>query len=261
MIYITNREKLDRIKLKKDKFYIVTDFDQTLTSGDSIGTWGIDINRSSDFNKKRDALYNKYRPIEIDNEIDKAEKFRLMRRWYEESLNILLEYNLTEQEINETIASNKFKLRQGAKEFLEKMYCEEVPVLMLSAGIGNVINKVLEHNNILYSNIHLDSNFLKFENGVAKGISNNVIHTMNKNSEGLLKKFGKEVEGKENIILFGDILSDINMVRKEDLSRTITIGFLDAKIEENLEFYKEGFDIVCTENTSFLEVMEILFKE
>ncbi|MCI8309364.1 MAG: hypothetical protein HFJ45_04005 [Clostridia bacterium] len=260
MIFITNKEKCNKIKLEKDNYYIVSDFDQTITSGKSIGTWGININRSENFIKERDKLYNKYRPIEIDNNISKDEKFKAMKEWYEKSLNLLLEYKLEEKELIENVTSNRFKLRNGAIEFLNKMNKDNVPVLILSAGIGNVINMVLEHNNILFENIYLDSNILKFENGIAKGISNNVIHTMNKNSKALIQKFGDKIEGRKNIVLFGDILSDINMVSKDDLARTITVGFLDSKIDENIEFYKNNFDIVCTEDTSFIDVMEILFR-
>ena len=83
---------------------------------------------------------------------------------------------------------------------------------------------------------------------------------MNKNSKALIQKFGDKIEGRKNIVLFGDILSDINMVSKDDLARTITVGFLDSKIDENIEFYKNNFDIVCTEDTSFIDVMEILFR-
>jgi 5'-nucleotidase len=259
MIYITNAEKLKKIKLNSNNFYVVSDFDQTITRGDSVGTWGININNEK-FKTDEKALYEEYRPIEIDNTIERTEKFRLMHDWYEKSLKLLLKYNLNEKEIAETVEANKFKLREGAIEFFEKMHNENVPVLILSAGIGNVITKVLEHNNILFENVHLDSNFLEFENGIVSGIADNIIHTMNKNSASLIEKFGDDVKGRENIILFGDVISDINMVGAEDHDRTIMVGFLDTKINENLEFYKKNFDIVCTENTSFTEVIDILLK-
>lgn len=35
MIYLNNKEKLERIKLEKDNYYIVADFDQTMTFGTS----------------------------------------------------------------------------------------------------------------------------------------------------------------------------------------------------------------------------------
>ena len=44
MIYINNEEKLKRINLKKDNFYVVADFDQTITEGSSNSTWGVMAN-------------------------------------------------------------------------------------------------------------------------------------------------------------------------------------------------------------------------
>lgn len=48
------------------------------------------------------------------------------------------------------------------------------------------------------------------------------------------------------------------MVPKENLEHTITIGFLNDKIEENLSFYKQNYDVVLTnEDATFYEVEKI----
>ena len=146
----------------------------------------------------------------------------------------------------------------GAKDFFTKLCNENVPVFILSAGVGSVITEVLKYNEMFLENMYMDSNFLDFIDGKIVGISNDITHTMNKNSDNLLKKYGDKVKDKENILLFGDVLSDIEMVRKEDLPRILTIGFLDIKIDENLKYYNNAFDIVCTEDTSFNEIMKFL---
>ena len=48
------------------------------------------------------------------------------------------------------------------------------------------------------------------------------------------------------------------MVTKEKLNTTITVGFLDNKIEERLKLYEDNFDIVLTDNSSFNELLEII---
>lgn len=55
----------------------------------------------------------------------------------------------------------------------------------------------------------------------------------------------------------GDTIEDIKMVRREKLEKTISIGFLDKKIEQNLTLYRATFDIVLTQNASFDEVKDI----
>ena len=49
------------------------------------------------------------------------------------------------------------------------------------------------------------------------------------------------------------------MVPKNKLDKTLTIGFLNQKIEENLESYCKHYDIVLTkEEATFYEVEKII---
>ena len=50
------------------------------------------------------------------------------------------------------------KYRNGAKEFLKKMNEFNVPVIIISAGIGNVIEEFLKLENDYYENIKIISN-------------------------------------------------------------------------------------------------------
>ena len=50
------------------------------------------------------------------------------------------------------------------------------------------------------------------------------------------------------------------MVEEAKLSNTITVGFLNDNIEENLEIYKKNFDILLTkEEATFDVVNKLLF--
>ena len=48
------------------------------------------------------------------------------------------------------------------------------------------------------------------------------------------------------------------MINKEKLENTLTFGFLDENIENNIEKFNKNFDIVLTENGDFKEVQKIL---
>lgn len=51
------------------------------------------------------------------------------------------------------------------------------------------------------------------------------------------------------------------MVPKNKLDKTLTIGFLNQKIEENLANYNKHYDIVLTnEEATFYEVEKIIKK-
>ena len=56
---------------------------------------------------------------------------------------------------------------------------------------------------------------------------------MNKKIEGNLpEKLDKAIKQKQYTILCGDIIEDTHMISKEKLAKTLTIGFLNYKIEE-----------------------------
>ena len=124
MVYVNNEEKIKKVKLEKDNFYVVADFDQTLTEGTSESTWGILASANDlggDYIRKRNDLYEYYRPIEIDSTISNQEKSEAMNTWWKAHINLFFEYGLKEDAILKGINSGNLKYRDGAKEFLHKM--------------------------------------------------------------------------------------------------------------------------------------------
>ena len=261
MIYINNQEKIDRLNFNSDNFYVVADFDRTLTEGDSDSTWGIFANANqvgAEYNERRTALYNKYRPIEIDPNISEEEKSIAMTEWWQLHINLFYEYGVKQEAVRNAVKLGNMKYRDGAKEFLKKMNELNVPVIIISAGIGNVIEEFLKFENDLYENIKIISNFITFENGEFKEVSSEIIHALNKNIVRLDNESKKALEDRKNILLLGDGMADLKMISEEDNKNAITVGFLDEKIDENLIHYNKGFDIVLTNNSSFEDVNKIL---
>ena len=87
-----------------------------------------------------------------------------------------------------------------------------------------------------------------------------MIHSLNKSTINLPDNIKNSLKEKEYILLLGDLIDDIGMVSKNDLYKTLTIGFLENKVEENTQFYNDNFDIVFTNNTSFEEVQKLIFN-
>ena len=261
MIYINNQEKINSLKLNKNNFYVVADFDRTLTEGASDSTWGIFANANQvgeEYKQRRTALFNKYRPIEIDPNISDKEKSDAMKEWWQLHINLFYEYGVKEQSVKNAVALGNLKYREGAKEFLKKMNELNVPVIIISAGIGNVIEEFLKLENDNYDNIKIISNFIVFENGEFKEIAGEIIHALNKNIVRLDEHSKHDLENRNNILLLGDGFADLKMISEEKIKNAITVGFLDEKIDENLELYNKGFDIVLTNQSTFNDVNNIL---
>lgn len=261
-MYVNNKEKIDNIKLNKDNFYIVVDFDRTLSKGNSESTWGTFARAKifdEEYNRLRAEQYAKYRPIEVDPTIDPKEKEKYMDLWWREHIELFDRFGLKESDIEICARKGGIDLRDGAIEFLKKMNEYGIPVVILSAGIRNIIKQFLINNNVLFDNIIIFSNMLSFrEDGLYKGLDGETINASNKTIEFLLDKDKKRIEGRPYAIMYGDGLADLSMVPEHLWDRTIKVGFLEAAVEESLDIYNKMFDIVLVNNGSFDEVNNYL---
>lgn len=131
-----------------------------------------------------------------------------------------------------------------------------IPVIIISCSLKNVIKEYLKYNNCYYDNISIYSNNYAIDGNGENDIYNVTPH--NKNQITFSKELNDIIATRKFTLLFGDIIDDANMVTKDKLERTITVGFLDQKIEENLDLYKSTFDIVLTDNASFKEIENII---
>lgn len=260
MIYIKEKVLEKMSECNSENTYVLTDFDRTLTKGSSDSSWSILSKSESvpkEYVQERQMYYDYYRPIEIDEELDYETKNKLMSEWWNKHINLFIKYKLKKEVINN--AANDLRVmsfRNGAKEFLENMQKRKIPVIIISAGIGNFIEQFLIKNNCNFDNIFIVSNFIKFENGVAVGVKDNITHSLNKNAVYLPNEVKNIIKNRNNIILLGDQISDILMAKEEDREKAIKIGFLEEKVEENKNHYFEAFDIVCTDDTGFTEIKQ-----
>ena len=58
--------------------------------------------------------------------------------------------------------------RDGCKDFFNKLHEKEIPLLIFSAGVGDVIREIISQNSTtLYSNMHVVSNDIDFNEEVS----------------------------------------------------------------------------------------------
>ena len=264
-----NNNKINQLNLNKNNTYIVMDFDKTITSYDSSDSWDAVANPKfveQGIRSDMDKLYKKYRPIEMDYTISKEEKLKQMEIWYSECMDLYYKYNLTKEQIKNSIQSSDIKFRKGAKELLVLAHENKIPVIILSAGIGNSIEQFLKDNNCLFKDtMCIISNFIEFDdNGkVTKFDDSKMIHTLNKTMNGHLpEEFIGKVKDKQYKIFIGDLIEDIKMVDEKEENTTLRIGILTKEMEseENLKLYNERFDVVLTEEESLLGTCQIVSK-
>jgi len=270
-VIITNSKRLENFKRAiseagVDKLHILADFDGTLTSLKNFHSILAILRDGNyltpDYPQKAYELYDKYHPIEIDLNIPLEEKKKKMVEWWTAHFNLLIDSGLNKRDLKRVTESGKIKLRKGAEEFIDLLKKHNIPlVIMSSSGLGEeVISMFFKKEGKLYDNIHIVSNKYQWDKqGKAIRVEEPIIHVLNKD-ETAIQNFPvfDKIKNKKNVLLLGDSLGDIGMIKGFNYDNLIKVGFLNENIEESLEIYKQNYDILILYDSPMDYVNELL---
>jgi len=203
------------------------------------------------YREEANKLFNKYYPIEVDPIMTEEEKIPLMIEWYENIHKLLLKCGITRTSVSSMVQHSNVRLRDGTEELFSKLKSKSVPILIFSAGMGDILEEVLRHFDVYNDNVKVVSNFFEYdEQGNVTGFKSAIIHMFNKNENAIHESdYFKKISGRNNVILLGDSLGDIKMAcGVPQPNNVLKIGFLNDKIEERMETYKKNFDIVLVDD-------------
>jgi 5'-nucleotidase len=177
-----------------------------------------------------------------------------MVEWWSKEHDNIISQKLTQESLDEMIKIRPVSFRDGFIEFFEICKSNGIPILIPSAGVQNVIEGVLKQNNLVYEKLYIKSNQMIFspETGTCDAFSEPIIHSLNKyqfNFKG--SEYEKYIIDRKNILLFGDSIGDITMSKSIDHEQVLSFGFLNIDVEKNIEKYKNVYDIVITNDSSF----------
>ncbi|XP_064646475.1 cytosolic 5'-nucleotidase 3-like isoform X2 [Lineus longissimus] len=241
----------------KDKLQVIADFDRTLSrfsfEGDIVPTCHGIIDESTllpeSYRIEATTLRNKYYAIEMDPDLTSDEKKPYMVEWYTKAHKLMVACNIRQQELKRIVRESGSKLREGCDSFFKVLDKNSIPLLIFSAGIGDIIQEIIEFHTGIYDNMKIVSNFMDFNgSGLLRGFRGELIHTFNKN-EGAIGNsdyFGK-LRSRENAILMGDTIGDLKMADGAGhVTNILKIGFLNDsdKVEHLLPCFKANYDIV-----------------
>ncbi|XP_031640909.1 7-methylguanosine phosphate-specific 5'-nucleotidase [Contarinia nasturtii] len=203
---------------------IVTDFDFTLTKQkthdekpvlSSFGMFRKCKSLPTSFLEDTKKLYEIYRPIEICPKITQNEKRKHMIDWWVQSRDLLKGFPFDSTEIEQLAKEYGHVLRDGTHDIFSLSEEMNVPILVFSAGLGDSIRAILRHEQIFFPNVKLVSNFLKYDNGLLNGFSDDypLIHTFNKN-ETVLEgtEYYDMVHNRKNVILMGFVMIPFRLI-------------------------------------------------
>lgn len=262
MIRINDNARKKVNDINQNNFYVVADFDKTITSKNSNTTFSL-FSKSGfypqEYLNDRNRNYEHYRPLELDPNINNSEKEKITRKWQEGSYKLMLKYKVKEADIKRILSDPcSLTLRSGAVSFIKDLNKNNIPLIICSAGVGNFIIELLRLNGCYSDNIYVHSNMLKFKDGVIYDSIKEIVHSMNKNDILLPKVFFDRLENKKYGVIVGDQLSDLNMINNLPKKDTLSFGFLESNVDAQEKLFYRDFDVVLKENEGFDKISKIL---
>jgi len=245
-------KKLHSVKqLGPSGLHVVTDFDRTLTrasiNGRTHSTFSLLWDYLSPESYERaQKLFGKYYPIERSLTIPQLEKEQSMIEWWQHAIDNLVASGLTREMLEDVISSDKLVLRDGAEDFFASLEQNQIPLLILSSGIGDIINYSVQLRKDTNQGIHVLSNFFDYDElGKVSGYSSDVIHSFSKRQKLFQDdRYWGQVENRENVLILGDTLGDADMVDNDDYDTVLRIGYLNENIEQQKDPFSEAFDVL-----------------
>lgn len=273
-VYIKDIKKVEEKLLKiirdgKDKVHVISDFDMTITkywhqgkrSPSSHDILSNSSKVSQKYHERCIELKEHYYPIEISSELNDAQKLPYMVEWWKNAHQAILDEHIHKDSLKTMVEETPVVFRPGIKNVLYTCKNKNIPFLVFSAGIQNVIQETLKYNGLFFNNMNVVSNKMLFnkETGICDRFVEPIIHVLNKDNFGLEgTAYGKLLENRQNVIVCGDSLGDLKMADGIAHDTCLSIGFLNLNKEKMLDKYKEQFDIVICDDGSFDILNELL---
>ena len=253
---------------------VLADFDRTLTSfrlpNGKVGTSSHGLVErsgllSEEFHKLTHALYEKYYPLEISHSLSHDEKVLKMEEWWSQAHDLLIKEHVTREKITKMVAvSEDLHFRDGCADLLRLCDDHGAPVLVFSAGLGDLVVEALKQHLPDAPFPHVVSNFMEFDEatGVITGFRGPNIHALNKGEFDTKShsEFADAVEGKTHALLLGDNCGDVHMSVSLKLpeANVLNVGFLNDNVDARIDEYTSKFDLVLLDDGDMTPVLDLL---
>jgi 7-methylguanosine nucleotidase len=215
---------------------------------------------TEDYRIKAKAIFEKYRPMEVASDITEEERLKYMIEWWTNAHTLMLEHNVTRPAIADAWDHAHIELREYVDSLIELSHQADIPFLVFSAGVADIIEVGLERLKLDRDNVHVISNHMKWdEKDSLVGFSEPLVHVMCKNYsvvEG--SDFYHQTQSRRNVLLMGDNLGDHQMANGVGDGHTVLrIAFLTDHLER-LPAFKENFDIILMNDISFEQIYSLV---
>lgn len=200
---------------------VVCDFDGTITTADSDVTMNAIakyLGYDSPLAQERTALYEEYGKYLDSSYADSTTRYKMQNKWWSAQMELFKKHNIAPESFTAAGGKLNFTLRKDACDMFAFCDKNDIPVFIVSSGLGNMIIPLLAFSGNLSGNMRVISNFVRYNED--KPVSYTpVVTPMNKSSHLAL-----ELEPFDNYyaVVFGNEQSDLELL-PEDLCTTVLV--------------------------------------
>jgi len=235
---------------KNKKLCVIIDFDHTISRYvNPDGTPGPSSHQLlkeflKDEEREASAKVDQYYyGIEQSIDITIEEKIPKMIEWYQKTNNFFLGV-VTKEMIKQGARDSPLMIREGCKEFFQLCNEREIPIIIFSAGVRDVIEILLQRE-MPDAKYTLIANELVFdENGFVADTGAHILHPYNKFLEGTHAEIVKD---QTHVLLVGDNEGDSQMASK--LPHLTPYSFVFLNKEARRPNMEKLFSVVSTDTT------------
>ena len=173
-------------------------------------------------------------PILQNLEMSPQEKAQHLETWKRESNQLIVDSRITKRDLSRALFASSLVLRPGVYELVSLCQANEIPLTIVSAGVGDVIALALAAVGSL-EGIDIRANFIEWdEAGCVCGFQEPGVSSNRKS----LALAGETL--RPNVLVLGDACGDVEAVAKSSFTEALCLGFNTemAKLEE----YQRHFD-------------------
>jgi len=192
--------------------------------------------------------------------MDYRDKYKKMDECWNRYNQAYIDEKITRESLKTALKTLQLKFRFGIESFMNLLTVRKVPMTVISAGITDVIEILMDQNNLMFDCVQVLSNKMIFSEqppNYCLDFSSPPIHILNKDKVLISSEHQSTLINRHNILLLGDSLGDLKMIHGFKYNQVLLVGFLNQDIDEKIDSYQQAYDIVITGDSDFVPINEI----